>query len=102
MADKVSPITPSEAAREKGKAIPAAVIEVFNQLIALNYINGSAVFSQNDVVLLLVVRGFSRQQIFNEGWLNIEEIYQSAGWQVTYNRPAFDETYSTTFKFKRS
>lgn len=102
MSDKVKPITPSEAAREQTKVMPDAVIQVFNQLIVAHYLNGLASFSQDEVVFLLIGRGFSRQQIFHEGLLNIGEIYRSAGWEVVYDIPAYNESYPATFKFKRS
>lgn len=102
MAKRVRPITPSEVGREQAKNVPDAVIEVFNRLIAQNYVNGSATIKQGDVVALLLAKGFDRHEIFDKDWLSIEEAYRSAGWQVSYDKPGYNETYPATFKFKRS
>lgn len=102
MAEKVQPITPSDVAREQSKNLPDAVIETFNRLIAQDYVDGSATVKQDDVVALLVEKGLDRKEIFDKGWLNIEKVYQSAGWKVTYDKPGHNETYPATFKFKRS
>ena len=102
MPEKVQPITPGDVAREQSKNIPNAVIEVFNQLIAQDYVDGSATVKQDDVVAMLVAKGLDLQEIFDKGWLNIEKVYQSAGWKVTYDKPGYNEDYPATFEFERS
>ena len=99
---KVRPMTPTDVQLEQSKNLPDAVIEVFNQLIAQNYVNGSATVKQDDVLALLVEKGLGRDEIFGKGWLNIERVYRSAVWSVTYDKPGFNETYPATFEFKRS
>ena len=44
--------------------------------------------------------GLERALIFKKGWLNVEEMYREAGWQVTYDRPAYNETGYAYFYFK--
>jgi len=99
----ICPITPSEVVQEQLRDLPDAVIEVFNQLITQDYDegDGAATVKQDDVVALLVTKGFERRDIFDRGWLNIEKVYRSAGWKVTFDKPGFSESYPATYEFKR-
>ena len=98
---KVCPIKPSEIASEKEKTFPDAVIESFNELITQKFDRGSATIKKDEVVDLMVEKGLNRNQIFDKGWLNIEDVYEQAGWKVVYNRPAYNESYLATFTFTR-
>lgn len=97
----VKPIRPSEVSLKKAESIPDAVFKSFNKLIVDNFSNGVAVVGQNEVVELLVKAGFKRGEIFDRDWLDIESKYRLAGWIVTYDKPAFNECYEATFKFKK-
>jgi len=48
----------------------------------------------------MVKKGLNRAEIFDKGWLNVEEVYRAAGWAVEYDKPGFNESYSATFTFK--
>lgn len=94
-----TPIKPSEIV---GKHIPDAVIEVFNELISENYIGGHATVMQDDVVSRVAEKmNVTRSHIFQKGWLNIEKLFTKAGWKVTYDKPAYNETYDANFKFSK-
>ena len=56
---------------------------------------------QGVAVKLMVEKGLNRNEIFNKGWLNIEEVYRSAGWKVNYDKPAYNESYDAYFTFER-
>jgi len=43
-----------------------------------------------------------RSEIINNGWLNIEEAYRAADWEVEYDKPAYNETYRAHFIFKKA
>jgi hypothetical protein len=94
---RATPITPEEA--ESGKQIPEAVINVFNRFISEKILDGRAVVDQDDVVRELEAAGLSGQDIFRKGWLNIEGLYQRAGWKVEYNRPGYNESGRSFFTF---
>ncbi|HET8688481.1 MAG TPA: hypothetical protein VFM18_17860 [Methanosarcina sp.] len=108
---KIKPIRPSEVAVKKMQQFPDFVIEAFNQLIAENYNDGarSAVVKQDDAVkriLELATSSFvsdltpvTRDTVYDKGWLNIEEIFKAAGWKVTYDKPAYNESYPAKFEF---
>jgi lipopolysaccharide biosynthesis protein len=84
----------------KQTSLPDVVLEVFNELIAQNFSNGSAIVKQSDVVELLVKRGLKENEIFEKQWLDVEEIYRSAGWIVKYDKPGWDENYGAFFEFR--
>lgn len=95
------PIRPDDVAGMKGKMIPDAVIEAFNEIIAQHYYNGTATFKQQDIVARIVQKGIKRDDIFTNHWLDIEPIYRAAGWKIFYDKPGYNETYEPTFTFTR-
>ena len=117
------PITPAEAASHKAIVLPDFVIEAFNHMIALSLCNGRAEFKQKDVEKLIVdkallnyhtVPGYEPQPgektpsrasierlMINQHWLDVEDLYRSVGWRVTYDKPGYNETYDATFTFSR-
>lgn len=97
------PIKPSEVADLKNKTIPSVVFEVVNSLIANNYSGGYARVYQKDIVKILVDNyNFLQKDIFDNGWLNVEESYRQAGWFVKYDKPGFNEGYPATFEFRKN
>ena len=96
---QVRPISPDEVTGLQRELIPPEVIEIFNRFIGRTILNGHATIRQDDVVKALVESGLDKRAIFDNGWLNIEEIYREAGWEVVYDSPAYNESYPPTFKF---
>lgn len=99
MVNKVRPIKPSEVVKGKEAVYPGVVFEAFNELIAKNFSGGSSTIKQDDVVALMVKKGLKRQAIFDDHFLDVEEVYRDSGWKVEYDKPAFNESYPATFKF---
>jgi len=101
----VKPINPNDIGEAKKKVIPDKVIEAFNELIAEQYTNGRAVVKQKDVVSRIrqkMLLDDDDRSIFDNGWLNVEELYQTEGWKVTYDKPAYNESYAATFEFRKT
>lgn len=102
------PIRPEDIPQTKKDQIPPPeVIEAFNDLIIQDLIiarrNGQAtvrqaIVRQDEVIKLIIAKIVKRvcwtpneirHRCGDEGWLNIEEIFRAAGWEVTYdNNPA--------------
>lgn len=103
----VKPFTPKEAQDKKDVSFPDEVIETFNEFLAERYANGYARIEQGEVLNLIVSKFathgkvFSRQQILDRGWLDIESAYRKAGWTVRYDRPGFNETYEAFWEFTK-
>jgi hypothetical protein len=92
-------ITPDEALGLKEELLPPFVMRVWNRLISQNFCGKSAIITQKDVIEALLLFCDGRQEIFDKGYLEIEEIYKKAGWKVVYDKPGFNETYEATFEF---
>ena len=97
----MKPITPDEVTEGKLKYMPPEVIKVFNELISKHYLNGVAVVPQGEIVGRLSNIGFSRTTIFENNLLDVEPLYEAAGWNVTYDKPGYNETYEASFTFRK-
>lgn len=97
----VKPVSPDEVLQLKTETIPDVVFETFNELIVERAQRGTIVISQSEVVDKLVERGLERSEIFNRHWLDIEDAYKAAGWQVLYDKPGYNESYEATWTFSK-
>jgi hypothetical protein len=95
------PIRPADVLAVKQRQLPKEVFEAFNELVAESFSNGSAVVRQNDVIkrILSKMPGVTRERVFNDGWLNVEDAYRNQGWNVDHDRPGYNEMYEATFTF---
>ncbi|QQG42102.1 MAG: hypothetical protein HYV90_02180 [Candidatus Woesebacteria bacterium] len=102
--ERIKPISQKEVANEKQRLFPNEVFEAFNEMIIQNAGGGGGQISvdQGEVVKLMVKKGLNRDQIFKNGWLDVEDVYRKAGWKVEYDKPAYNEDYSAYFIFSRS
>jgi hypothetical protein len=98
----VKPIKPGEVSDRKRSHLPDEIIEAFNDAIASYYYHGEANFTQEYIISQIVRRGIGRKDIEGNHLLQgIEEIYRPAGWIVTFNAPAYNETYMAYYSFKK-
>jgi hypothetical protein len=103
----VKPITPAEVPDVKAAAFPDEVLEAFNECIAERFSGYQAVVSQDEVVDRIVSKlnraeiGATRGEVFRRGWLDVEEVYEKAGWIVSYDKPGFNEDYPASFTFRK-
>lgn len=100
---RIKPITPEEVIKHKEETIPDFVFEAFNHMIKETFKSGSARVLQKDVVGYIVKNNdnVSSEKIYKNGWLDIEKIYRKHGWVVTYDKPAYNETYDAYFVFDK-
>lgn len=103
--DKVKPIRPDEIGEHKARIFPDFVLKAFNDLLAENFSHGSAKILQKNAIQRILQYGNMTQeergQIFDNGWLNVEEIYRDAGWKVKYDKPGYCESYDAFFEFSK-
>lgn len=96
------PITPSEITKKKTQALPAAVFDAFNELIAKNWNGDSATIKQKDVAALIAAKlEVKLDVVYESHYLDVESLYRKAGWDVDYDKPGFNETYEATFEFSK-
>lgn len=97
----VKPITPKQVRANAETAIPTEVIRVWNDMITAKFRDGQAKIIQNDIVASLsTLMDVPRQQVFDNGWIEIEDLYEKAGWDVTYDKPGYNESYAAFFLFE--
>jgi ribosome biogenesis GTPase A len=98
----VKPVSPSDVVElKKNDVLPPKVIEIWNRVIAKNFISGRSYFQQKEILNALVAgMSISRDTVFSERYLDIEDVYRAEGWIVTYDKPAYNESYEATFEFR--
>lgn len=100
--EPVQPITKQQAQEQKSARIfPDFVIQAFNECIAESQLKNSRTVLQKDVVKRIMKLGNIKrsQKIFDEHWLDVEDHYRRAGWTVTFDKPAYNESYEASFEF---
>lgn len=94
------PVTPKDLATGIVHAAPEFVIQAFNGLITRKHVNGRARFTQKEVIAeIKKIVGVTSEEIYKNGWLNVEAHYRSVGWSVNYDKPAYNESYDAFFEF---
>jgi len=103
MTEQRKPFTPKQAEDKKIEVIPPQVIEAFEELIVENLRGGTATIKQDDVVNRIheKMTGVKTQEMFDKGWLDVEDLFRKAGWEVEYDKPGFNESYPATFTFSK-
>lgn len=102
-----APANPNDIAGLKRSVFPPAVFEAVNELIAEKFTNGRANFTQDEVVARIAAKmpgedyEIKSGEIYKRGWLNFEEVYRDEGWSVEYDKPAYNESYSANFTFRK-
>ena len=99
---KIKPVEPSEIHLKKKEIFPDEVIDAFNQLIIKNFDGNSAFIKQEDAIKLIQSKmEITRENLFKNKWLDVEEIYRYYGWNVVYDKPGYNETYEPSFTFTK-
>lgn len=99
----LKPITREEVNAAKAKReFPDFVIQAFNECILEAKIKNTTKVMQDDVMdkILAAASGETRGSVYEKHWLDVEDHYRAAGWVVTYEKPAYNESFSTYFTFK--
>lgn len=98
---KRGPVSPREAAELQTEQIPDEIFMIFNGLIAQNLYRGRAMVKQKDVLAAAEAQGLKRSEIFDRHWLDVEDSYRTAGWQVKYDKPVYyaGEDFEPYFEF---
>lgn len=97
------PIRPEEVVCT---GIPDNVIEAFNELIQENIRGKRAIILQEEIVERIFCKYIddhlvTRETIFENDWLDVEDLFRDAGWQVVYDKPSSGDSYPATFTFTK-
>lgn len=90
------PVTPGLVLRNRMDAIPGFVFDAVNELLLdLVIVNHRvprlrACLSQGIIITAIQQRcsAMTANEIVAKGWLNIEDAYREAGWNVAYDKDA--------------
>jgi len=94
-------ITPQEIIDNLPKIIPSAIIDAVNNLLTKKFRGNEVVIKQDEILdEVRKISNLSRQDIFENKWLDFEPIYRNSGWIVTYDKPAYNENYAAFYNFK--
>ncbi len=100
---KKTPVSPREARESKNQLIPEAVIQAFNKLLCNNFDNEIIVFQDQVIEEIQTINPqISREILFKNHWLDIEDVYRANGWTVVYDKPGYNESYKAYWTFKPS
>jgi hypothetical protein len=92
------PIRPEDATRD----LPEGVYTCFNTLIRKHLIDGKANFTLSEAADLIAQHmGCSRVEVYDNKWCDVEDTYRAVGWDVTFDKPAYNENYAANFTFKK-
>ena len=95
------PIRPEEVVCT---GIPDNVIDSFNELIQENIRGKQAVILQEEIIYRILSKyldepTITRETIYENDWLDVEDLFRDAGWQVVYDKPSLYDSYPATFTF---
>lgn len=96
----VKAISPGDVPAQKKATLPDFVLDEWNKLLAEKSSGGGSIhITQDEIIARLMSYTTSRQAVFANHWLDIEPIYEEAGWTVKYDKPGYNEDYRAFFKF---
>lgn len=96
------PIKPDDVEKAKIRAIPEEVFEVFNALIVREWDGRQSIVKQDEAAERIAkTLQISEEEVFSLHYLDVEQAYREAGWSVKYDKPGYNESYPSTFHFKR-
>ena len=101
MEKKVKPLKPSDIVDNLDTIIPSVVIEAVNNLLKKKFRGSSAMIKQKEIVdeIIRLDDSMTSQKIFDEKWMDFEEIFKRNGWSVKYDGPGYSESYDAYFVF---
>ena len=94
-----TPIRPDQLSNP---ALPDKVIEVFNALIVDNDRDGMSSFKADLAVKAIAkALGTTTSEVYRMRYLDVESVYQEAGWKVKYDQPMQSEPdFDAYFEFR--
>ena len=100
----IEPIKPTEV-KAPVRVFPDKVIEAINELIAENFSVYSGekfckIMMQDAAARVAKKMKIKKQLVFDKNYLDIEEVYREAGWQVEFHKLPYYETGDNYFIFR--
>lgn len=101
MGKTVKPLKPSDIVDNLETIIPSVVIEAVNNLLKKKFRGTSATIKQQEIIdeIIRLDDSMTSRKIFDEKWMDFEEIFKKNGWAVKYDGPGYSESYDAYFVF---
>ena len=101
MKDKTKPLSPADINNSMETIIPGVIIEAVNNLLKKEFRGRSVCLLQKDILneILRLNNTLSKDEIFEKKWMDFESIFEKVGWKVEYDKPGYNESYESSFKF---
>ena len=98
---EVKPLRPDEILSNLSKTTPTVIIAAVNNMLTKYFKGGSVTIKQKEIMaeILRLDSSLTSEIISENKWVDFEEVYRQFGWSVSYDGPAYCETYDATFKF---
>jgi hypothetical protein len=97
----VAPITPDQVVKRLHDSIPEVIFSAINELILENWNGRIAYITQDAIVDRVCTLIDIDKSKFDLRWLDFEAHYRKSGWNVIYNSPGYNETFSAHVKFTK-
>lgn len=97
----VAPIKPQEILDNLGNIIPSFVFEAVNNLLKQKFRGKPVKITQDEILdeIDLLQDRYSREDIFDNKWMDFEKVYVDNGWCIKYDKPSYRENYDSYFEF---
>lgn len=100
----IKPIAPNELVENLAMVFPDWVIQGINNAIQKEFRGTYPItILEKDIVesiLLVAPENTTRVELYNNKYIDFEPLYRQWGWNVTYDKPAWNEDYKPSFEFK--
>ena len=107
IANKVKPMGPDDDRLKGENRLPWFVLEAFNDLLIRKWDGQRALIYQSEAIDEIMKHtvpepdGYTRQDIFTNNWLNVEQAYREAGWWVGFDKKDPGSTTESSWSFRR-
>lgn len=93
---KIEPISPDQAKEGKPKTVPWMIIQAVNELLTEGW-QGDGRSIQLDLNTIIdracgLDSRLTRQEVFRNKWLDIEDTYRAKGWTVSYESSDYTDS----------
>jgi hypothetical protein len=97
----ITPFSPTDAWEQQGQPVPDQVLTVINELLTQRFERGKRFrIMQDEVVEQLALQfNIPKSEVFTKHMLDFENIYRNQGWTVSYDKPAYNESYRPYWEF---
>lgn len=95
------PVTPAEAIAAQQTQIPDVIFDTVNALLVQRSGSSRITITQKEVIAQLGAAGMDAETIYKNSMLDFEAAYEASGWQVVYEKPAYNEPFAPYWVFTR-